>query len=649
MKISEYQAFLNNYICRFLLSLPKQAKKTIVLITDIISAVMTAWLAFCIRLEEFTVFSRPVLISSVLATVLFLLIFINLGLYKAIYRYSVWSVRNYLTKAMLIYSSAYVFFVTIITIDGIPRSIGIIQPILLFICVGATRLIARSIFSFNERSKNLTKRHVVVIYGAGAAGQQLASGLIQGQEINLIGFIDDNPTYWKRTISGLPVYSPKEISELINTKPYLTDILLAIPSASRSRQREILDHLSKLPIHVRVIPSLTELAKGFVRLEDFREVEIVDVLSREKIEPHADLMYENIDGKVVLVTGAGGSIGSEICRQVLRKKPSILILYELNEYMLYMIERELLQETKEIKIIPLLGSILDKNRIKHVMQRFSVQTVYHAAAYKHVPMIERNPAIGVWNNIFGTLYIVEASCEVGIEILVLISTDKAVRPTSVMGCSKRVAELILQAKNIEQNKVSIYTPKLTMVRFGNVLGSSGSVVQLFRDQIKNGGPVTVTHPEVIRYFMTIPEAAELVIQAGALSQGGDVMILDMGEPVKIIDLAKKMIHLSGLNCKDDTSDDGDIEIIFTGLRAGEKLYEELVIGSNVMTTSHSRIMRSVEDALTWVELEPKINALELALKNENSHKIRNLLQQIVPEFRPEAENTDLLLEINELK
>jgi FlaA1/EpsC-like NDP-sugar epimerase len=446
-------------------------------------------------------------------------------------------------------------------------------------------------------------------------------------------------------MNGLPVYSPAEVSNFIRTKG-VTDILLAIPSIKPARQKEILMTLSNLPVHVRTLPGLSALANGVVKVDNIREVEIDDILGRDSVQAYKDLLHQNITGKVVLVTGAGGSIGSEICRQVLAEQPKTLVLFELSEFLLYAIERELTQLATPVQIMPILGSVLDSNKLARVIRRFSVQTVYHAAAYKHVSMIEANPVTGVWNNVFGTLRTVEAACQGGVETFVLVSTDKAVRPTNVMGCTKRISELILQAKSLQKDRLGLNTTKLTMVRFGNVLGSSGSVVPLFREQIRNGGPLTVTHPEVIRYFMTIQEAAQLVIQAGAIGKGGDVMVLDMGAPVKILDLAKQMIHLSGLSQKDDKNPDGDIEIKFTGLRPGEKLYEELIIGDKTFATSHSRIKRAAEYALRWDELEPFLFELAIAIKAENSDAIQSLLRKAVPEFNPLGGNGDVLLDLS---
>jgi FlaA1/EpsC-like NDP-sugar epimerase len=626
-----------------ILKLPRPIKKIIVLCVDFFIMLGSTWLAFFFRFEESVGISQPMLLAGVVSTIVGLPVFFLQGFYSVIYRFNSWFVTSVLIRTLLIYTSLYFFIITFIGIEGVPRSVGLIQPILLFIFIGLSRIIAIALLNFSFVGKrSCGDKSVALIYGAGSAGRQLASGLRQSNGIKPVAFIDDNPEYWKSTINGLPVYGPDDIPSLLSSSIGITDILLAMPSAGHSRQQALLAKLSNLSVHIRVLPGLSHLANGIVKIEDIREVEIDDILGREPVQASEELLYQNIAGKIVFVSGAGGSIGSELCRQILIHKPDTLVLFELNEFALYLIERELNQSGSLVKIIPILGSVLDSNKLARVFRRFRVQTVYHAAAYKHVPMIEMNPSSGVWNNVFGTLRIVDSARESGVETLVLVSTDKAVRPTNVMGCSKRLAELILQAKSMQESKLDNVGVKLTMVRFGNVLGSSGSVVPVFREQIKSGGPVTVTHPEIIRYFMTIPEAAQLVIQAGAIGHGGDVMVLDMGEPVKIIELAKRMIHLSGFSCKDEENPEGDIEIQFTGLRQGEKLFEELLIGENTLPTPHPRIMRAIEHSLSWVELEDLLLELEAAIKADDSDIIRSLLRRAVPEFNPQSDNGDLL-------
>lgn len=634
-----------------LIARPRWAKKLVVLALDTVLCLITVWLAFCLRLDEFVMWGPPIALASGAAVLIALPIFVKVGLYRAIFRYTGWFATLSLIRALSLYCLVYAVVFLVIGVSGVPRSVGLIQPLLLFVGVGSTRLMAKWLLNglVAKRTRS-NDRAVALIYGAGLAGRQLASGLRQGIEMRPVGFVDDDQRLWKGSINGLPVYGPGDIPRLLASDLGITDVLLAMPSAGRSRQKDILKALSDLPVHVRLLPGLAELANGVVKVEDIREVEIEDVLGRDPVGANEALLSQNITGKAVLVTGAGGSIGSELCRQILAQRPTVLVLFELSEFALYAIERELTQlaAAKDVKIIPVLGSVLDSNKLTRVCRRFCIMIVFHAAAYKHVPMIEMNPAAGVWNNVFGTLRMVEAACLCGVEVLVLVSTDKAVRPTNVMGCSKRLAEMVLQSKNFQAAGLGVKATKLTMVRFGNVLGSSGSVVPVFREQIKKGGPVTVTHPEIIRYFMTIPEAAQLVIQAGAMGEGGDVMVLDMGEPVKIIDLAKRMIHLSGFSHKDEMNPDGDIEIKFSGLRPGEKLYEELLIGDNTLPTSDSRIMRAAEYSLSWEALEPLLFELEAAIKADNSDVIRDLLQKAVPEFNPQSENGDVLKEPDRL-
>lgn len=627
----------------FLVNLPRATKRLIVLAFDCALAVTTTWLAFCVRFDEVIEISYPLVFASSVALILFIPIFVKNGLYRAIYRYSGWFATIALARSFSIYAAIYFFIFAVVNFYGVPRSVGLIQPVLFFVCSGILRLAAKALLNKEVLpNRAQSAKSLALIYGAGVAGRQLASGLRQSNEIKPYAFIDDNPNYWNSTINGLNVYAPSEVGKLISSGVGISDILLAIPTASRSRQREILELLSDYEIKVRILPGLSNLANGIVKVEDVRAVEIEDVLGREPVVPNRELMGININGKVVAVTGAGGSIGSELCRQIINQEPVVLILYELNEFALYSIDRELSQKLPKTKVVPILGSVLDHRKLVRVIRKFKVQTLYHAAAYKHVPMIELNPIAGVWNNIFGTLRTVEAACQEGVETFVLVSTDKAVRPTNVMGCTKRFSELILQAKNLQENNLSLCATKLTMVRFGNVLGSSGSVIPVFREQIKSGGPVTVTHPEIIRYFMTIPEAAQLVIQAGTIGEGGDVMVLDMGEPVKVVDLAKRMIHLSGFSYKEAGVESGDIQIEFTGLRPGEKLYEELLIGDNTLPTSHPRIMRAQEHALDWSKLELLLTEMELAVKANDSAMLRLILKRGVPEYTPESENNDIL-------
>jgi FlaA1/EpsC-like NDP-sugar epimerase len=491
---------------------------------------------------------------------------------------------------------------------------------------------------FSEISKdNNSQCKNVVIYGAGSAGRQLSIALMQSNEYNPVGFIDDAVEIQGHLINDLEIISPDNFECFIDKKG-VTEVLLAIPSASRIRRNEIINSLESYPVLVRSLPGVAELAQGKVKIDDLREVGIKDLLGRDPVTANKELLSLNITDKIVMVTGAGGSIGSELCRQILFLKPKKLILFELSEFALYTIDRELSEiGMSSVEILPILGSINNRKRLSNIFRHFGVQTIYHAAAYKHVPMVEFNNSEGVTNNVFGTLSCAQVAIDENVETFVLISTDKAVRPTNTMGTTKRFAEMILQALSVKQSGT-----RFTMVRFGNVLGSSGSVIPLFQKQIKDGGPVTVTDADIIRYFMTIPEAVELVIQAGAMGEGGDVFVLDMGKPIRIADLAKKMIHLSGLKVKDETNPDGDIEIKYTGLRPGEKLYEELLIGDNVSETENPMIMRAQENMLAWDDLKSIMDGLELAIEKCDQQMLRELLIKAVPEFKPQCGIEDIL-------
>jgi len=531
-----------------------------------------------------------------------------------------------------------------VAVDGIPRSVILINWMLSLLAIGGVRIAARfllsnnvkfSIFNFEFNGNGNERR--VLVYGAGDAGIQLIGALAHSNEYHPVGLIDDSKELQGQYIRGLSVYSVDTIEKLIN-KFKVDEILIALPSASRAKRLSIIGTLEPYPVHVRMLPGVAELAQGKISVGDLREVSIKDLLGRDLVEANKDLLGKNITDKVVVVTGAGGSIGSELCRQIVFLEPKALILYEMSELALYTIEKELSNiGIYSLDIYPILGSVNNKARLDNVFKQFDVDTIYHAAAYKHVPMVEFNNTEGVNNNIFGTLNCAQAAIDAGVETFVLISTDKAVRPTNTMGATKRSAELVLQALSANQTGT-----KFSMVRFGNVLGSSGSVIPLFKQQIKAGGPITVTNKDIIRYFMTISEAVELVIQAGAMGTGGDVFVLDMGKPVRIHDLAVKMIHLSGLEVKDESHPEGDIEIQYTGLRAGEKLYEELLIGDNVSETDNPLVMRAQEDALTWDELKPVLDGLELAIAESDHEKLRALLIQAVPGFKPQCKITDIL-------
>ena len=604
---------------------------------DISCCVLTVWLAYYLRLGEFVTLSGNALFAVAISIAVALPIFIVSGLYRAIFRYSGWPALAAVARAVGIYGLLYAAIFTAIGFMEVPRTVGIIQPILLLIFVGASRGLAR--LWLGERYHGMIKQNLrpkVLIYGAGRAGRQLAAAMTNSHEMNVVGFLDDDDRLHGNLLNGQPIYNPRDLEGLVQTLG-IRDVLLAIPSISRKRRNEILGKIRTAKVAVRTLPGMSNLVDGKVSVSDLRELDIDDLLGREPVMPNHILLSKNIVNKVVLVTGAGGSIGSELCRQILALKPAKLLLIEQSEFALYALHHELEAKliSHKIVLVPLLASVQDEDRIREIMSTWRPQTVYHAAAYKHVPLVEHNSAEGIKNNVLGTLRTAQAAAENGVSDFVLISTDKAVRPTNVMGASKRLAEMALQAMAATNPGT-----KFAMVRFGNVLGSSGSVVPKFRQQIRDGGPITLTHPEVTRYFMTIPEAAELVLQAGAMAKGGDVFVLDMGASVKIIDLARQMIELSGLTVKDEANPDGDIAIEITGLRPGEKLYEELLIGADPERTLHSRIMRARENFLHWHDLKPKLNTLEMALSVNDVSLVRTLMEQLVAGYVPGSEIVD---------
>jgi len=623
------------------IKLPRLQKQALIASTDSILLLAAIWIAFTLRLGELYQ-PKNNLIVGLFAIIPFLAvpIFTRFGLYRAIIRYigfrALWAVL----QAVTLYAMTWGLFVLLTRVEGVPRSVIIINWLIAVLFIGGTRMIARWWLSGLLRDalpSRTSPRTRVLLYGAGSAGIQLASALSYSNEYKPVAFVDDKSELHNTHVNSLRVYPFKQLDVLIK-KLGIEEVLLAIPTASRARRQFIIHALEDLPVHVRTLPGMAEIAGGQVKVEDIKEVDIEDLLGRDPVTPYVDLLDSNIRDKVVMVTGAGGSIGSELCRQILKQQPKRLVLFEQNEYALYNIESEFnAVEHDEIpEVVPVLGSVLDTQRLEQVCHTFSVNTIYHAAAYKHVPLVEKNPLEAIQNNIIGTLTAAQAAIESSVETFVLISTDKAVRPTNVMGATKRFAELILQALSTQETKT-----RFCMVRFGNVLGSSGSVVPVFRKQIQQGGPVTVTHPEIIRYFMTITEAAQLVIQAGALGAGGDVFLLDMGEPVKINELAQKMIRLSGLIVKDDENPDGDIEIKYSGLRPGEKLYEELLIGNNPIGTKHPRVYRAMEESVPWEELQTYIGILKKELGASDCESALTLLLNVVSEYNPQGSIEDL--------
>jgi len=632
--------------------------------TDVLLVWLALWLAFFVRLGE-SDFVEPLGGHAWLfgvAPLVSIPFFIRFGMYRAVMRYfgndALMAIAKAVTLSALLLALAVYWRSDAPKL--IPRSMVFNYWWLSLVLIGGLRLVMRQYFmgdwfspesltKFRGRDAGLPK---VAVYGAGAAGNQLVAALRLGRAMRPVAFIDDDPNLYNRTIAGIRVYSPKHIQQMID-KTGADEILLAIPSATRGRRREVLETLEPYPLHVRSVPGFMDLASGKVKVEDIQEVDIADLLGRDAVPPQQALFEQCIINKVVMVTGAGGSIGSELCRQILANKPRTLLLFEHSEFNLYSIhielERTIERASLPVRLVPIMGSIRNPERLLDVMRTWQVETIYHAAAYKHVPMVEHNVAEGVLNNVLGTMNTAQAAVQAGVANFVLISTDKAVRPTNVMGSTKRVAEMILQALSRETAPVlfgaddavhHVNKTRFTMVRFGNVLGSSGSVIPRFYQQIRNGGPVTVTHPKITRYFMTIPEAAQLVIQAGSMGQGGDVFVLDMGQPVKIAELAEKLIHLSGLSVRSEKCPHGDIAIEYTGLRPGEKLYEELLIGDNVSATEHPMIMRANEEHLDWDVLKDRLAKLLKAVESDDYPQVRQLLRELVSGYVPEGEIVD---------
>jgi FlaA1/EpsC-like NDP-sugar epimerase len=637
-----------------ILRLPRTAKRLILALGDCVLVALGLWISFSLRLGEFYLpqgVQAHFVYLFLLAPALAMLIFPFFGLYRVIIRHTGLHAAWAIVRAITVYCLAFGVLVLLLKMNAVPRSVILINWAVAIILVGGFRIIGRWWLTGNLKLAAGSKHKVkVAIYGAGAAGVQLATALSSSAHFKPVAFIDDSPSLQGNDIQGLPVYAFNRLNDLIEDLG-ITEVLLAMPSVPRSRRSEIISLLEPHSVHVSTLPGMDDLASGRIKVEDIREVGVGDLLGRDSVEPDLDLLHANVKNKVVLVTGAGGSIGSELCRQIVKIGPRKLILFERGEHDLYSVENELVElvrrQNPELKmpanlIVPILASTLDQGRLESVCKAFGVQTIYHAAAYKHVPMVERNPSEAVRNNVLGTYKAVLAAIDAEVETFVLISTDKAVRPTSTMGATKRFAEMLLQGFAAQGTGKT----RFTMVRFGNVLGSSGSVVPLFREQIQKGGPVTVTDPKIIRYFMTIPEAAQLVIQAGAMGQGGDVFVLDMGEPVKILDMAKRMIHLSGFEVKDEANPHGDIEIAFIGLRPGEKLYEELLIGEKVVSTHHPLIMSAHEDSLPWESLMHYIDQFEKSIHSHDVELSRALLVESVNGFNPQCEVADLVQEEN---
>lgn len=623
-----------------LFRMPRTGRGLLALLADILTCPISVWLAFYLRLGELSGFASGYRIATLASLAIALPIFYFSDLYRVILRHATWNVLVDIVRSVTIYGVIFAFIFSVVGVHGVPRTVGLIQPIVMFLGIGCSRAVVGYWLGSAYRRKHRSEPKInILIYGAGAAGRQLASAISYSGSFRLAGFVDDAPMLRGRRLGNVRIHGAQDLPGLIR-KHNIEEVLLALPSAPRTRRNQIMKHLYDLDIRVRTLPGLMDLASGRVEISDLRPLEVEDLLGRNVVAPDSVLLAHDITGKIVLVTGAGGSIGSELCRQIVRARPSTLLLVESSEFSLYSINQELEKLAVadgfgDMPIIPLLASVRDAQRMNEIIGTWRVDTIYHAAAYKHVPLVEHNPAEGVLNNVFGTLTAVQAAWKHGVSKFVLVSTDKAVRPTNIMGTSKRVAEMVLQAMAEKSSNTCF-----AMVRFGNVLGSSGSVVPLFRRQIEDGGPITITHRDINRYFMTIPEAAQLVIQAGAMARGGEVFVLDMGEPVRIADLARNMVELSGLTIRDHNHPDGDIEIQEVGLRPGEKLYEELLIGDNPEPTSHPRIMKANEQFISWPDLDIELNSIVASIDGNDVASLKRLLRGLVPEYKTTSDIVD---------
>lgn len=608
-----------------LINLPRSIKRISVFLLDGLICAFSLWLSLYLRLGEFVYLNTQYHIALVAALFISMPIYMYSGLYRSVFRFSGLNAMLTVAKATTLYAVIYITIFTIFGYENIPRTVGIIQPIIQFILVGTSRAIAYYWLGEEYRKRVSDKfRERVLIYGAGSAGRQLAAALANQREMSVKGYLDDNKALIGQVLNGLTIYNPNNLKELVK-KLDISTVLLAIPSLNRRRRSEIINNISNYGIAIRTLPSVSDLAQGNISVNDIADLDIDDLLGRQTVDPFPDLMSKTIQSKKILITGAGGSIGGELCKQIIKQNPSQIILLDQSEYALYLIHQELIAlKTKlaldKCELHAVIGSIRDIKLIDDIFSKYQPETVFHAAAYKHVPLVEQNIEEGIKNNIFGTKVIVEASLKNKVANFILISTDKAVRPTNIMGATKRIAELIVQAHAKDNDKTC-----LSIVRFGNVLGSSGSVVPKFKDQIRNGGPVTVTHRDVTRFFMTIPEAAQLVIQSASMAIGGEVFLLDMGEPIKIYDLAKRMIELSGLSVSNEDYDDGDIKISYIGLRPGEKLYEELLLGNNPKPTRHPRVMKGDEHSISINEIIILLEKIEEYISIHDQQNLRKFL------------------------
>jgi len=624
-------------ITKSILSLSRFTKQIIAILCDLCLCVICVVAAYYLRLDQLVTLKGPAMTAIWVSVLLALPIFWVTGLYRTIFRYSGASIMFSVSVVIAVYGLLYFCIFTLYRIEGVPRSIGILQPMLLFFGIVSSRLFVKFILSQSDDKKQKILKNTLV-YGAGSAGRQLVNSLENSLEYKVIGFLDDDSSLDGQVLYGCKIYHSSNLENLIKTQD-IEIILLALPSVSRFKRNQILNTLYKYKLVVQTLPSITDIIEGKITVSDIKELDVNDILNREVVPPKQELLLKNINSKNVLVTGAGGSIGSELCRQIIKAKPKCLVLCELNEFALYKIYEELKIINKNFKIIPLICNIQDENKVNEILKTFSINTVYHAAAYKHVPLVEANICEGVQNNVFGTYGLAKACIEQRVSDFVLISSDKAVRPTNVMGATKRLAELCIQGLYHQYQNQKI---KMSMVRFGNVLVSSGSVIPKFKQQIKQGGPITLTHPDVTRYFMTITEAAQLVIQASAMSEKCDVFILDMGKSVKIKDLIYRIIELSGLSIKDEEHPEGDIEIKVTGLRSGEKLYEELLLGDNPQPTYHEKIKKAQDPFIPLFKLEKNLTILKSHLMNNKVADVKLMLENILSSYQSEYEIVDYL-------
>tara|TARA_B110000261_G_C13080723_1_gene355799 strand:+ start:163 stop:2142 length:1980 start_codon:yes stop_codon:yes gene_type:complete len=634
---------MNNYIKEFsnnIFSLHRYQKKLLALTTDVFLCVVCTWLAFILKLEELVLLKNfnllPVLFSIIIAIPIFWLF----GLYRTIFRYTSLSIIFTISVSIFVYGLLFFLLIGVYGIQGVPRSIGVIQPMLFFFAVISSRLVVKYMLTNDFNFNRSSNKKNILVYGAGEAGRQLVISLENSLEFKVVGFLDDNYQLHRQVLLGKIIYSLSQLEKLCKIKD-ISFVFLALPTINRSKRNQIINKLNQYKLNVKTLPSISEIVDGRITISDIKDLNINDLLNRDEVKADIKLLSKNINSKTILVTGAGGSIGSELCRQILKLKPNKLLLLDLNEFALYKIHEELITLNKNLKIIPLLVNVQDKVKLERIFETFKVDTVYHAAAYKHVLLVEENICAGIRNNVFGTLAIAEASINKKVSNLVLISSDKAVRPTNIMGASKRLSELCMQGVYNHTKNVSTC---FSIVRFGNVLESSGSVIPKFKKQIKEGGPVTLTHKDVTRYFMTITEAAQLVIQAGAMGKGCEVFVLDMGESVKIRDLIYKMIKLSGFNVKDSESANGDVEVKITGLRPGEKLFEELLLGDNPQNTYHEKIKKAQDPYIPFDQLKIDLDNLNILLNDDRVTEVKKILEKLVLTFKSNSKIVDHIYE-----